>query len=86
LTKPNGVKSLILANQLSEIHTFTLILSGEYDESTPFINQALHEGIQNSEWIVFEDCSHPPHLEATEKYLDVLNRFLNRIESNDLPG
>jgi proline-specific peptidase len=69
-----------IEDRLSEIHIPTLIISGEYDESTPAINEVLHRGIQNSEWIVFEGCSHTPHLEATEKYLDILNSFLTRIE------
>jgi proline-specific peptidase len=71
-----------IEDRLSEIQIPTLILSGEYDESTPAINEVLHRGIQNSEWILLEGCSHTPHLEATEKYLDILNSFLNRIEGN----
>jgi proline-specific peptidase len=68
--------------RLSEIQIPTLIISGEYDESTPAINEVLHRGIQNSEWILLEGCSHTPHLEATKKYLDALSSFLNRVEAN----
>ena len=71
-----------IEDRLSEIQIPTLILSGEYDESTPAINRVLNRGIQNSEWILFEGCSHTPHLEATEKFLDILNGFLNRVETN----
>jgi proline-specific peptidase len=76
------LKNWNIENQLSEIRTPTLILSGEYDESTPAINEVFHRGIQNSEWIAFEGCSHTPHLEATKKYLDILTSFLTRIEAN----
>lgn len=75
------LKNWNIEDRLSEIHSPTLILSGEYDESTPSINEVLHAGIQNSEWIIFEECSHTPHLEATKKYLDILNNSLTRIEA-----
>jgi proline-specific peptidase len=70
-----------IERQLREIHIPTLILSGEYDESTPAINEVLHRGIQNSEWLVFEDSSHTPHLEANQKYLQALTFFLTRVEA-----
>jgi len=66
--------------RIGEIDRPTLILSGEYDESTPAINQALQREIRNSEWVVLEGCSHTPHLEATEKYLQILTGFLTRVE------
>jgi len=70
-----------IESQLGEIHIPTLILSGEYDESTPAINEVLHRGIQNSESLVFEDSSHTPHLEATQKYLQALTNFLSRVDA-----
>ncbi len=70
-----------IEKRLGEIRLPTLILSGEYDESTSAINQVLHQGIQNSEWVVFEECSHTPHLEATERYLETLTNFLTRVET-----
>ena len=40
--------------------------------------------IKNSrvEWVIFENSSHMPHLEETEKFLQVLDEFLNRVEHN----
>ncbi len=70
-----------IEDQLRKIHIPTLILSGEYDESTPAINEVLQRGIQNSEWVLFEESSHTPHLEVTEKYLQVLTNFLTRREA-----
>ena len=70
-----------VADRLSEIKTPTLILSGRYDESTPMINETLHNGIKGSEWILFENSSHMPHLEEPEKYLKVLMEHLNKVES-----
>jgi proline-specific peptidase len=74
------LKDWNIEGRIGEIHSPTLILSGEHDESTPAINQALHSQIPNSEWILFEGCSHTPHLEATEKYLQTLTSFLTRVE------
>ncbi len=70
-----------IESRLGEIHIPTLILSGEYDESTPAINEVLRRGIQNSEWVLFDESSHTPHLEVTEKYLQVLAKFLTRVEA-----
>jgi len=70
-----------IESQLGGIDIPTLILSGEYDESTPAINEVLHREILNSEWVLFKECSHTPHLEATEKYLQVLTNFLTRVEA-----
>jgi proline-specific peptidase len=70
-----------IENQLGKIHIPTLILSGEYDESTPAINEVLHRGIPDSEWVLFKKSSHTPHLEVTQKYLQVLTNFLTRGEA-----
>ena len=68
-------------DRLGEIDVPTLILSGRYDESTPAINETIHKGIKGSEWVIFENSAHLPHLEEPEKYLSVLNDFLDRVES-----
>jgi proline-specific peptidase len=70
-----------IESRLGEIHCPTLIISGEYDESTPAINQILQKGILDSEWIVLEGCSHTPHLEATKKYLQILTEFMTKLEA-----
>jgi proline-specific peptidase len=75
------LKNWNIESRLGEIDVPTMILSGQYDESTPAINEVLHRGIQDSEWVVFEESSHTPHLEVTEKYLRVLANFLTRVET-----
>ena len=76
-----SLKDWSIVDRLSEIDVPTLILSGRYDESTPLINQTLNDGINGSEWVVFENSAHMPHLEEPEKYLSVLSRFLEKVES-----
>ena len=76
-----SLKDWDIEDRLKEIDLPTLILSGRYDESTPAINQGLRNSIKNSEWVVFEQSSHTPHLEETGKYLQVLADFLTRVEA-----
>jgi proline-specific peptidase len=71
-------------NRLSEILVPTLLLSGRYDEVTPACVEKLKQGISGSEWVLFENSSHMPHLEETERFLRVLNEFLSRVERNDV--
>ncbi|MGK7888679.1 MAG: alpha/beta hydrolase, partial [Leptolyngbyaceae cyanobacterium] len=69
-------------NRLSEIFIPTLLLSGKYDEVTPACVEKLKQGISGSEWVLFENSSHMPHLEETESFLQVLDEFLSRVECN----
>jgi len=75
------LKNWSIVDRLSEIRVPTLILSGRYDEATPVVVETLHRGIQGSKWIVFENSSHMPHLEEPQRYIQVLNDFLNDVES-----
>ena len=68
-------------NRLSEIHVPTLITSGRYDESTPRINEILHRGIAGSEWVMFENSSHMAHVEEPERFLPLVQSFMERIEA-----
>ena len=65
---------------LSEIKVPTLLLSGGYDEVTPACVETVHRGISGSEWVLFENSSHMPHLEETERFMQVVDEFLSRIE------
>ncbi len=51
--------------RLGEIHIPTLITSGRYDESTPRINEVLHNGIAGSKWVLFNMA----HVEERKHYL-----------------
>jgi proline-specific peptidase len=74
------LKDWNIEDRLNEIDIPTLLLSGRHDESTPAINNVLHNGIKNSEWVLFENSSHTPHLEETERYLKVLSDYLERSD------
>lgn len=74
------LKTWDITHRLPEINTPTLLLSGRYDEATPLIVETIHQGVPGSEWVIFENSSHLPHVEETERYLQVLDAFLTRIE------
>ena len=75
------LKNWDIRQRLHEIQLPTLLMSGRYDESTPAINELLHKGIPGSKWVIFEHSSHMPHIEETERFLQVLDEFLRETES-----
>ncbi len=74
------IKNWSVADRLGAIRVPTLVLSGRHDEATPEVVETVHRGIHGSEWIVFENSSHMPHLEETERFIHVLSDFLSRVE------
>ncbi|MBA3947913.1 MAG: proline iminopeptidase-family hydrolase [Herpetosiphonaceae bacterium] len=75
------LKDWDITARLGEIGVPTLVLSGRYDEATPAIAETVHRGIKGSEWVLFEHSSHMPHVEETERYMEVLTTFLERVEA-----
>ena len=83
----NGaLKHWDVSTRLSEIHLPTLLTSGRYDEVSPAEVELLREGIPNSEWVIFEESAHGAVAEETERYLEVLEDFLSRVERQAMPG
>ena len=81
-TKVTGtLKDWNIVSRLYEINVPTLVVGGRYDEATPALTETIHRGISGSDWVIFENSAHFPHIEETESYLQVLVQFLNRIEA-----
>lgn len=74
------LKDWDITDRLHQIHIPTLLLSGRYDEATPTIVGAIHERIPGSEWIVFEESSHTPHLEEPAAFNAAVRGFLAGVE------
>jgi L-proline amide hydrolase len=74
------LKTWDITDRLPEITVPTLLLSGRYDEATPILVETIHRSIPGSEWIMFENSSHMPHVEETDLYLQMLNKFLTHVE------
>lgn len=70
-----------ITGRLAEIRVPTLVLCGRDDEATPALAETIQRGIPGSELTIFEHSAHFPHIEETELYLQVLDRFLSRVES-----
>jgi proline-specific peptidase len=70
-----------VTDRLGELELPTLILSGRHDESTLAVSGALQRGIAGSQWVVFEDSSHVPHVEEPGRFLEVVSRFLAQVET-----
>ena len=70
-----------ITGRLGEIDVPTLFTSGRHDECTPMQAEIVHRGIRESEWVVFEDSSHMQFVEEPERYLEVVDDFLSRVEA-----
>ncbi|UCD38602.1 MAG: alpha/beta hydrolase [Fidelibacterota bacterium] len=56
-----------------------LICVGKHDPQTPpVMNRQLHEGIANSELVVFDKSGHSPFIEEQEAFTRVLEVFMSR--------
>jgi L-proline amide hydrolase len=65
-------------DRLGSITVPTLLVSGRHDEATPALQETLQTGIAGSEWVVFEESSHMPHVEERERYMRVVGDWLAR--------
>jgi L-proline amide hydrolase len=66
--------------RLRELDLPALVIRGRYDLSTESIAATLVHGLPQAREVVFEASSHTPVLEETERYLDVVGRFLQEAE------
>lgn len=66
-------------DRLGEIRVPTLLISGEYDESTPAINRALQRGLPDARWVMLDNCSHLAHVEAPDQYQQAVRDFLDSL-------
>jgi L-proline amide hydrolase len=70
-----------ITDRLVEIEVPVLLVSGAYDEVRPDVVASMDERLRDSEWVLFEESSHMPHLEEPERFLTVVSGFLERVES-----
>jgi L-proline amide hydrolase len=74
------IKDFDIRDRLGEITIPTLVTSGRYDECTPMQAEIVKNGIPGAEWVIFEESSHLAHAEEPERYLQVLDEFLTKVE------
>ncbi len=75
-----SLKTWDITDRLHEITTPTLLVSGRHDEATPLIVGQIHERIACSEWALFEESSHMPHVEETDAFLERVDAFLRTVD------
>jgi L-proline amide hydrolase len=69
-----------ITDRLPEIEVPVLLVSGAHDEVRPHVVAAIHERLRHGERVLFEDSSHMPHIEEPERFLAVVEEFLERTE------
>lgn len=74
-----NLKNWDRTGDLEKINLPTLIISGEFDESTPKVNQTMRDGLKKSEWILMPGCSHLSNLESPDAYFKFIQNFLDQI-------
>ena len=67
-----------IIDRIDRIRVPTLLISGRYDEATPAVVQPFADRIKDVRWEIFENSSHMPHVEETERCLKVVGDFLDR--------
>lgn len=70
-----------ITDRLAQIDVPVLLVSGVHDEVRPSVVAAMQERLRDSEWELFEDSSHMPHLEEPERFDAVVTGFLERVEA-----
>jgi L-proline amide hydrolase len=75
------IREWSVVDRLAEIQVPTLVVTGEHDEATPAINRTVSEGIPGAESVILDGCSHMAHVEQTEQYLALLDRFFLSAEA-----
>ena len=72
------LKTWSIIDRIDRIRVPTLLISGRYDEATPAVVQPFADRIKDVRWEIFENSSHMPHVEETERCLKVVGDFLDR--------
>lgn len=61
---------------LHKINVPTLLLNGRDDIAQDFVVQPFFDGISRVKWLTFEKSSHVPMWEEREKFMEVVEHFL----------
>jgi proline-specific peptidase len=85
-TTTGALKGWKTLDRLREIDVPTLVIRGRYDMCTEPIAAQLVNGIRDAQLVVFEQSSHTPVLEETDRYLEVVSSFLRDVESGLWPS
>jgi L-proline amide hydrolase len=79
-TVTGKLKDWDVRDRLGEITVPALVVRGAYDICTDRIARTLLDGLPNARYVVFEESSHMPALEESERYLEVVGEFLREAD------
>lgn len=65
---------------LHKIQIPALLIHGNNDESTPYINKAMYDRIPDCEWHIIQYGTHLCHVEYPDEFNGRVARFLNDVE------
>ena len=65
---------------MAKIAAPTLLITGKDDEIVDFAEQPLKDGIPKVKWVKFEESSHMPYWEESERYNQVVGDFLSTTQ------
>ncbi len=74
------IKDWDVTGDLGRIQAPTLLFCGEHDEVTPATVEQAHRGIDGSEFVVMEGCSHMSQEERPRETLAMVRDWLARVE------
>ncbi|KAK7435528.1 hypothetical protein VKT23_019650 [Stygiomarasmius scandens] len=72
-----SLKDWSILDELHLISVPTLLTNGRKDEAQDSTVMPFFKGIPKVKWVTFEKSSHTPHLEETDRFLQVVENFLS---------
>ncbi|KZP26593.1 proline-specific peptidase [Athelia psychrophila] len=70
------LKDWTIVDDIHKIKIPTLLLNGRYDGAQDFTMAPFFRDISKVKWVEFAESAHMPHVEETERYLEVVGDFL----------
>jgi L-proline amide hydrolase len=70
-------------DRLGTIDVPTLLISGRYDEATPETVQPFYDNIPDVRWELFDESSHMPQVEETDRFIATVDGFLAEIDEKE---
>lgn len=81
-TVTGALRGWDIRDRLGEIAVPALVARGRYDMCTEAIAATLLAGLPDAREVVFEESSHMPALEESDRYLEVVGAFLREAEAS----
>jgi ABC-2 type transport system permease protein len=80
LTAAGTLADFDLSDRLAEIDVPVLLITGAHDRVRPWAAAKVHARLAKSQWELFADSSHFPHLEEPERFGSAVETFLRSTE------